>query len=96
MCIKIKNKIFDERKLEMLESINYSEFKEFLCYTETLYKSSDGSFIIETQYQRNPKCFEEEISSGKMTDKDMELKTEYRIVGTDEADNFLEDAVWHV
>ena len=92
MCIKIKNKVFTQASLKCLNP----SIKEFLCYTETLYKSSDGSFIIETQYQRNPKCFAEEISSGKMTDKDMELKTEYRIVGTDEADNFLEDAVWHV
>ena len=94
--IKIKNRIFKEDDLEILDSVSYPEFKEFINYSETLYKSNDGKYILEIQYQRSEKWFAEELATGAMTDKDMELKTEYSMISKEEADNFLEMAVWEV
>lgn len=94
--IIIKDRIFKKSELELLDSVNYPEFKEFIHYTETLFKSPEEVFILETQYQRNPEWFAEEVNAGKLTDKDLELKTEYAIISKEEADNFLEMAVWKV
>ena len=94
--IKIDNKTFKKSELEFLDSISYPEFKEFVYYTETLYKSPDGVFIIGTEYQKSAEYYEEELCNGDLTDKDMEQKTEYRIVSAEEAEGFLEDSVWRV
>ena len=94
--IKIKNRIFKDDDLEILDSVSYPEFKEFINYSETLYKSNDGKYILEIQYQRSEKWFADELRSGELTDKDMELKTEYSIISREEATDFLEMAVWIV
>ena len=94
--IKIKDRIFQKADLEILDSINYPEFEEFTVYTETLFKSPEGEYILETQYQKSKEWFEEELRAGMLTDKDMEFKTEYTIITKEEADSFLESAVWKV
>lgn len=94
--IKIKNRIFKQADLELLDSINYPEFVEFIVYTETLFKSSDGVYILETQSQINGECFADEIRTGELTEADMKLKTEYTIMTNEEAENFLEMAIWKV
>ena len=94
--ITINDKTFKKSELEFLASIDYPEFKEFNYYTETLYKSHNGVFIIETDYQISAEYYAEELCNGELTDKDMEQKTEYRIVSAEEADGFMEDAVWRV
>ena len=94
--ITIKDQTFKKSELEFLDSISYPEFVEFVFYTESLYKSSGGEYIIETEYQRSANYYKEELNSDELTLKDMERKTEYRIVSKEEAENFLEDSVWSV
>ena len=94
--IKIKDRVFKRADLEFLDSVNYPEYKEFVFFTETLFKSSDGTYILETQYERSPLWFADEIREGKLTDKDLELNYEYTIITKEEADSFLESSVWKV
>lgn len=94
--IKIKNRIFQKADLEILDSVNYPEFEEFVNFSETLFKTQDGEYILETQYQRSEWWFAEELSTGELTKEDMELKTEYAIITKEEAESFLESAVWKV
>ena len=94
--IKIKDRIFKKADLDLLDSISYPEFEEFTVYTETLFKSSDGVYILETQSQINGEYFKEEIKAGELTESDLQLKREYTIITDEEADNFLEMSVWKV
>lgn len=94
--IKINNLAFQKEALELLDSISYPEFEEFTTYTENLYRSTDGKYILETQYKRSDEWFAEELRSGELTHKDMGLKTEYSIISKEEATDFMEMAVWKV
>ena len=91
MAFKINDVQYDENNLDLLDSISYPEYKEFIFFTETLYKSDDDIYILDTHYQKSPIFWEIEEYPG-----DFDQQHEYRVLSEQEAEQWLEDAVWHV
>ena len=55
-------------------------WQEFLYLTETLYKTEDGEYVLETSWQLSPQWAKSGIEDGTITQDDLEPKTEYRMI----------------
>ncbi|MBQ9921386.1 MAG: hypothetical protein IJO52_04300 [Clostridia bacterium] len=91
MAFMINDVSYDESSLKLLNSISRTEYKEFLFFTETLYKADDDVYILDTHYQKNPIFWEIEEYPG-----DFDQQHEYRIISNQEAEQWLDDSVWYV
>lgn len=96
MFIKIDSKEYEKEKMELLDSIDCFSWQEFDYFTENLYKTLDDEYILETSYRLNRQYHEDEIKNGTLSEDDFAPKTEYRIMSTNEAEAWLEDALWEV
>ena len=94
MQIEINSKKYDYNKLYLVDTISRFEWQEFVYFTENLYISENGDYILETQWQLNPEFHKDEIESGTLTKKNLEEKVEYRVMSFEEADAWLDDAIW--
>ena len=96
MIIKIGENTFESNNWEMVDSIDHFAWQEFIYFTENLYKTETDEFILETKFQLNPEWHKDELKNGILTDNDLLPKTEYRLVSGEEADAWLDGAVWEV
>ena len=96
MIITIDGREFEKESLEFVDSIDRFSWQEFIYFTEILYKTEDGGYILETMWQLNPEWHKDEAESGVMTEDDLKEKDEYRLMSFEEADAWLDGAVWEV
>ena len=88
MQIEINSKKYDYNKLYLVDSISRFEWEKYNFFIEKLYISEFGEYILETRYQLNRAYPENDIET------DFEEKVEYRVVSFEEADAWLDDAIW--
>lgn len=91
MKIIIDEKAYETEKLELLDSIDKFSWQEFLYLTETLFKTGEGEYILETSWQLNPQWAQSGIEDGTITQDDLEPKTEYRMICEAELDVWFEN-----
>ena len=96
MIITINGREFEKESLEFIDSIDRFSWQEFLYFTEILYKTEDGGYILETMWQLNPEWHKDEVENGVLTEEDLKEKDEYRLMSFEEADAWLDGAVWEV
>ena len=96
MIITIDGWEFEKESLEFIDSIDRFSWQEFIYFTEILYKTEDDEYILETMWQLNPEWHKDEVKSGVLTEEDLEEKDEYRLMSFEEADAWLDGAVWEV
>ena len=94
MIIKIGEKTFENNSWEMVDSIDHFACQEFIYFTENLYKTETDEFVLETKFQLNPEWHKDELKTGILTDNDLLPKTEYKLISYEEADAWLDGAVW--
>jgi len=96
MKITIDEKIYETDNLEIVDSIDKFSWQEFLYFTETLFKTEKGEYILETSWQLNPEWAKRGLEDGTITQDDLEPKTEYKAMCTEEIEAWLNEAVWEV
>ena len=96
MIITINGREHEKENLEFIDSIDHFSWQEFIYFTEILYKTEDGEYILETMWKLNPEWHKGEVESGVLTEEDLEEKDEYRLMSFEEADAWLDGAVWEV
>ena len=96
MIITINGREFEKESLEFIDSIDRFSWQEFIYFTEILYKTEDGEYILETMWQLNPEWHKGEVENGVLTEEDLKEKDEYRLMSFEEADAWLDGAVWEV
>ena len=96
MIITINGREFEKESLEFIDSIDRFSWQEFIYFTEILYKTEDGEYILETMWQLNPEWHKDEVENGVLTEEDLKEKDEYRLMSFEEADAWLDGAVWEV
>ena len=94
MIITINGREYEKESLEFIDSIDRFSWQEFIYFTEILYKTEDGEYILETMWQLNPEWHKGEVESGVLTEEDLEEKDEYRLMSFEEADAWLDGAVY--
>ena len=96
MVIRVNSKDYEKYNLRLVDSISRFEWQEYIYYTENLYISEDGAYILETMWQLSPEWHKDSIESGMLSEKDLEKKVEYRLMSFEEADAWLDDSIWEV
>ena len=96
MQIEINSKKYDYNKLYLVDSISHFEWQEYIYYTENLFISENGEYVLETSWQLNPKWAKSGIEDGTISQEDLEPKTEYKLMCTEEKEAWLEESVWEV
>ena len=96
MKITIDEKIYETDDFELIDNIDKFSRQEFLYLTETLYKTADGEYVLETSWQLNPLWAKSGIEDGTISPDNLEPKTEYKIVCVAEKDAWLEESIWEV
>lgn len=96
MKITIEEKNYETDNFEHIDSIDRFSWKEFLYFTETLYKTEEEEYILEISWQIDPEWAKNEIEDGLMSKSELESKTEYRIICDEEKEAWLEESVWEV
>ena len=96
MIIKVNSKDYEKDNLRLIDSISRFEWQEYIYYTENLYISEDGAYILETMWQLSPLWAKSGIEDGTISQEDLEPKTEYKLMCTEEKEAWLEDSVWEV
>ena len=96
MKITIDEKIYETDDFELVDSIDKFSWQEFLYFTETLFKTEEGEYILETSWQINPEWAKREIEDGSMSISELETKTEYRVMCNEEKEAWLEESVWEI
>ena len=94
MIITINGREFEKESLEFIDSIDRFSWQEFIYFTEILYKTGDGEYILETMWQLNPDWHKDEVENGVLTEEDLKEKDEYRLMSFEEADAWLDGAVY--
>lgn len=91
MEIIVDGKKYKKGELDLIDSIsNMSD--EFIFYCQSLYRSADGKNILKTTWQLNPRW----CKNTDFTEQDLLPQEEFRVVTDEEAEAFLEEAVWSV
>ena len=67
MKITIDEKIYETDNLEIVDSIDKFSWQEFLYFTETLFKTEEGEYILETSWQLNPEWAKRGLEDGTKT-----------------------------
>ena len=96
MKITIDEKIYETDDFELIDSIDKFSWQEFLYFTETLFKTGEGEYVLETSWQLNPQWAQSGIEDGTITQDDLEPKTEYKLMCLEEKEAWLEESVWTV
>lgn len=96
MKITIDEKIYETEDFELLDSIEKFSWQEFLYFAETLYKTEEEEYILKTSWQLNPEWAKSGLEDGTITQDDLEPKTEYKVMCTEEKETWLDEAVWEV
>lgn len=96
MIITIDGREYEKESLEFIDSIDRFSWQEFIYFTEILYKTEDGEYILETMWQLNPEWHKDEIECGILTEDDLKEKDEYRLMSFEEADAWHRGVVWEV
>lgn len=92
MEIVIDSKSYKKDELIFIDSVNDTTSDEFIYYCETLYRAPDKEYILQTSWMINPQWFKgEELSKEALLPK-----TEFQIIPPEEAESFLDMAVWEV
>ena len=94
--ITINGREFEKESLEFIYSIDRFSWQEFIYFTEILYKTEDGEYILETMWKLNPEWRKDEVENGVLTEEDLKEKDEYRLMSFEEADAWLDGAVREV
>ena len=96
MLIKIGSKEYGEEKMELVDSISGFNWQEFMYYNENLLKTTDGEYILETNYRLNPQYYADDIEKGFLSEEDLQPQKRYRALSEQEADAWLEESIWQV
>ena len=91
MEITVDGKKYKKEDLDLIDSINNTS-DEFIYYNQSLYKDPKGKYILETTWQLNPKW----CKNTDFTEQDLLPQEEFRAITPEEAEAFLEEAVWNV
>ena len=94
MKITIDKKIYETNDLEIIDCIDKFCWKEFIYFTEILFKTDKGEYILERSWELNPEWAESGIEDGTITQDDLEPKSEYKLMCTEEKEAWLEESVW--
>ena len=96
MLIKIGSKEYGEEKMELVDSISGFNWQEFMYYNENLLKTTDGEYILETNFRLNPQYYADDIEKGFLSEEDLQPQKRYRALSEQEADAWLEESIWQV
>lgn len=96
MLIKIGSKEYGEEKMELVDSISGFNWQEFMYYNENLLKTTDGEYILETNFRLNPQYYADDIERGFLSEEDLQPQKRYRALSEQEADAWLEESIWQV
>ena len=94
MIITTNGREYEKESLEFIDSIDRFSWQEFIYFTEILYKTEDGEYILETMWKLNPEWRKDEVENGVLTEEDLKEKDEYRLMSFEEADAWLDGAVY--
>ena len=96
MLIKIGSKEYGEEKMELVDSISGFNWQEFMYYNKNLLKTTDGEYILETNFRLNPQYYADDIEKGFLSEEDLQPQKRYRALSEQEADAWLEESIWQV
>ena len=96
MLIKIGSKEYNMEKMELVDSISGFNWQEFMYYNENLLKTTDGEYILETNFRLNPQYYADDIEKGFLSEEDLQPQKRYRALSEQEADAWLEESIWQV
>lgn len=96
MTILIDSKPYKTDDFCFIDTVNDTTCDEFIYYSETLYTVTGGEYILETSWQINPEWFSDEIKNGKITKENLLPQKDYQIIPKEEAESWLDMAIWIV
>ena len=74
-----------------INSPNFDPCREFKYYTETLYRTPNGEYILHTMWRISDLWAEDAVRNGEMTEDELEPHEEYEIISEEQAQKWLKE-----
>ena len=96
MIVTIDALKYDKDTFEIVDSVNSLPQDEFVYYTETLYKTPNDKYILETKWKLEAEWHKEFIENKTLTAEDLLPQETYKILTYEEVVEWLDTAIWSV